>query len=50
MPTGLFTKSTGALCAAAAALWSAGAIADPVADFYKDHSVTMLIGSGAGGG
>lgn len=50
MPTGIFTKSTGALCAAAAVLWSAGAIADPVADFYKDHSVTMLIGSGAGGG
>lgn len=50
MPTGLFTKTTGALCAAAAVLWSAGAIADPVADFYKGRNVVMLIGSGAGGG
>ena len=50
MPKGLFTRTTGALCAAAAVLWAPGAIADPVADFYKGRNVIMLIGSGAGGG
>ena len=35
---------------AAAVVWSAPAAAQSVADFYKGANVTMLIGSGAGGG
>ncbi len=39
-----------ALSTSAGMLVAAGASADPVADFYKGRNVTMIIGSGAGGG
>lgn len=38
------------LLALALLLLAAAAAAQPVADFYKAHPITMLVGSGAGGG
>src|ERR1700685_4133903 len=45
-------RRAGAACAIAAAAWSCAAFAQSptVEDFYKSHPITMLIGSGAGGG
>jgi len=47
-----FAKWCGAALAAlpAALLLPAAVCADPVEDFYKSHPITMLVGSGAGGG
>ena len=39
-----------ALLIAALALWSAGARADAIADFYKGRTLTVYIASGPGGG
>ena len=36
--------------AVCAVLWAAGAKADPVADFYKGKSISLIIGLGTGGG
>ena len=49
------TKSTRILISAiavatAGAVWSGPATAGPVADFYKGKTVTLIVGSGAGGG
>lgn len=40
------------LVAAAAAVWAVSgvAVADPIADFYKRTNITVLVGSGVGGG
>jgi tripartite-type tricarboxylate transporter receptor subunit TctC len=40
--------TTGLICAAAC--WPAGAHAQTVEEFYRGKSITMLVGSGAGGG
>jgi tripartite-type tricarboxylate transporter receptor subunit TctC len=50
MVTGIWTRSATAACLFASVLWSAGASADSVADFYKKHDLDMYVGSGAGGG
>jgi tripartite-type tricarboxylate transporter receptor subunit TctC len=49
---GAFLKVSAALLAGLVALLScrASAYAESVADFYKAHPITMLVGSGAGGG
>ena len=39
---------TAAICAAAC--WPAGTHAQTVEEFYRGKSITMLVGSGAGGG
>jgi len=39
-----------ALVAATASLWPASTPAQTVEEFYRSKSVTMLVGSGAGGG
>jgi tripartite-type tricarboxylate transporter receptor subunit TctC len=48
MHTGMRAVTTGLICAAAS--WPAAAHAQTVEDFYRGKSITMLVGSGAGGG
>src|SRR5581483_4688164 len=46
-----YGKLPSALCTAATLVVSAcGALADPVEDFYKGKSITLIIASGEGGG
>ena len=49
MTHGSFLKF-GVVLSAAALMWSGTASAQSVAAFYKGRNITMLIGSGAGGG
>ena len=41
---------TAALTAAATLSWTARAVADPVADFYKGKNIQLVVGYGPGGG
>src|SRR5258705_13647701 len=48
MPCGIRARTMAALLAALT--WTAGAAAEPVADFYKGKTINLIIASGEGGG